>query len=241
MVNKLCLLWQNVKTRQWYHVGDLILNDDSSYEFRYDNTHKRRGLDDALKNGYRVFPVFPDTKEKYNSAKMFSVFSRRLPDRRRADYQELFQELGITDDSSDFDLLSATGGSLNSDAYEFVKPIEFSSNKFFLDFYLRGWRHYNGEDEILTFKDQISLELDCGNKYDNCAVAILKNDEKRIGYVPAFFSEFIKAVIEKGLNYEIEILFNADAPSHYKVEISMNGIVDEQLIKDFSEKILVIS
>jgi hypothetical protein len=55
---------------------------------------------------------------------LFSAFLRRLPDRNRKDYAPIFVELGVTDESSDFDLLAITGGKLNSDLYEFVKPNE---------------------------------------------------------------------------------------------------------------------
>ena len=82
------------------------------------------GLKDALRNGYRLHPSFPEIGKEYESKFLFSAFLRRLPDRNRKDYAPIFVELGVTDESSDFDLLAITGGKLNSDSYEFVKPNE---------------------------------------------------------------------------------------------------------------------
>ena len=75
-------------------------------------------------NGYRLHPSFPEIGKEYESKFLFSAFLRRLPDRNRKDYAPIFVELGVTDESSDFDLLAITGGKLNSDLYEFVKPNE---------------------------------------------------------------------------------------------------------------------
>lgn len=122
MTNKLCLLWQNALTNQWYHIGDLILKDTGVYVFTYNISDEAKGLYAALKNSYHLHPTFPEIGKEYESTFLFSTFARRLPDRNRKDYASIFAEIGITQESTDFDLLAATGGRLNSDSYEFVKP-----------------------------------------------------------------------------------------------------------------------
>lgn len=121
MANKLCLLWQNARTSQWYHIGDLVLRDTSVYAFTYNISDEDNGLYAALKDGYHLHPTFPEIGKGYESNFLFSTFARRLPDRSRKDYAPILAELGITQESTDFDLLAATGGRLNSDSYEFVK------------------------------------------------------------------------------------------------------------------------
>ena len=122
MTNKLCLLWQNALINQWYHIGDLILKDTGVYVFTYNISDEAKGLYAALKNSYHLHPTFPEIGKEYESTFLFSTFARRLPDRNRKDYASIFAEIGITQESTDFDLLAATGGRLNSDYYEFVKP-----------------------------------------------------------------------------------------------------------------------
>lgn len=124
MEKKLCLLWRNVSSGQRYHIGDVTLKESGTYAFKYNTIESAGGLKDALRNGYRLHPSFPEIGKEYESKFLFSAFLRRLPDRNRKDYAPIFVELGVTDESSDFDLLAITGGKLNSDLYEFVKPNE---------------------------------------------------------------------------------------------------------------------
>lgn len=122
MTNKLHLLWQNALTDKWYHIGDLVLKDTGVYAFTYNLSDEANGLYAALKEGCHLHPTFPEIGKEYESSFLFSAFARRLPDRKRKDYAPILAELGITQESTDFDLLAATGGRLNSDTYEFVKP-----------------------------------------------------------------------------------------------------------------------
>lgn len=242
MTNRLCLLWQNVISRQWYHIGDLILKDTGVYVFKYDDTNKHRGLKEALNNGYRLHPSFPEIGKEYESKFLFSAFLRRLPDRNRKDYAPIFTELGITQESSEFDLLTITGGKLNSDSYEFVRPIEFNDDEFSLEFYLRGWRHYNEDSEALNIDDVLRLEVESDNVKDPHAVMVVKNNEKKIGYVPAFYAELIKEMLNNGLNYQVVgCEFDGNEPSRYKVKISMKGVMDKTTLKNYEDKVLVAS
>ncbi|WP_162921686.1 HIRAN domain-containing protein [Listeria costaricensis] len=224
MQSQLCLLWQNCQTRQWYHVGTLFQQTSGSYIFRYETSKKHRGLNEALQNGYKVHPSFPDIDKVYTSENLFSAFSRRIPDRRRPDYQLLFKNLGITEKSSTYEVLKVTGGSLNSDAYEFVQPIKMEGQHFELAFYLRGWRHYNDQNEKILQTDCLTFQRDTANKHDMYAVQVYKNKEKIIGYVPAFYSQFMSKVLEENGTYKMtDIKFDSKAFSHYKLKISLEG------------------
>ena len=117
MEKQLCLLWQNVSSGQRYHIGDLTLKESGTYAFKYNTVESAGGLKDALRNGYRLHPSFPEIGKEFESKFLFSAFLRRLPDRNRKDYVSFFVLLGVTDECSDFDLLAITGGKLNSDLY----------------------------------------------------------------------------------------------------------------------------
>lgn len=135
--NKLCLLWQNKKSRKWYHVGNLTYEKDK-YFFVYQVEQSERNVFEALENGYRLHPTFPDVHEKYESTILFGAFARRLPQKSRKDYRVTLKNLGITKESTDFEILSITGGTINSDNYEFIKPTERAEReraRFKLNFY----------------------------------------------------------------------------------------------------------
>lgn len=236
--NKLCLLWQNKKTRDWYHVGNLTY-EKNKYYFEYQVADSKRNVFEALDNGYRLHPTFPNVQQKYESEILFGAFARRLPQKSRKDYQVILKNLGITEESTDFEVMSITGGTINSDNYEFVKPIKYDGTKFKLDFYLRGWRYYNHDTEHLKQGDELSLVAEPENKYDNNAVAIYKNKDRKIGYVPAFYSSFITEMINaenrsKKVNYTLDYEYDPEAPSQFKVEMEIRGLGYENILKSDS-------
>lgn len=227
---ELCLLWQNQLTRQWYHVANLIYLKNGAYMFSYENDKEKRGLKEALKNGYHLHPAFPDREKEYYSRKLFSTFARRLPNKSRKDYTALLELNNLSVDSDEFEILSATGGRLISDNYEFVRPIQMEKNQFFIDFYVRGWRHYNSEDRVISDLEKVYLEVDENNPKDIDAVAV-KDDRGIIGFVPAFYSEFVKKALTTGSDYRINnIVFDGKAASHNKVRIFISGEVEENLL-----------
>lgn len=124
---ELWLIWQNMETRQRYHVGKLIL-ENGVYSFSYEKSGYRRKLAEAMDNGYQPHLAFPDIDKIYTSNHLFGPFARRLPDKRRPDYSNILQELGLSEHSTEIDVLHATGGILATDSYEFVTPINLEDD-----------------------------------------------------------------------------------------------------------------
>ncbi|MCA5011986.1 MULTISPECIES: HIRAN domain-containing protein [unclassified Enterococcus] len=218
MNKKLCLLWQNTSTRQWYHVGNLEFTAND-YLFYYEIRQQRRGVQEALDNGYQLHPAFPDLKEKYRANRLFNTFSRRLPNFKRADIKEKYSRLGFENSDDAYELFVLTGGKLAGDNYEFVKPVERSKDGKHLafDFYVRGLRHYTNTDFELPKGARLNFRVDKKNEYDGCAVEVICND-KRIGYVPAFYSPFIKQALEN--NEEIvlgKVTFDSQEASRFRM------------------------
>jgi hypothetical protein len=169
----LWLIWQNECTRQRYHIGNL-LHDGDKYVFYYERSRKRRGLFEALENGYQPHLSFPDIGKKYVSNRLFGPFERRLPDRRRPDFLEILRTYGLPRDCTDMDMLRATGGKLATDSYEFVAPIYVSGNHFDFDFYVAGWRYYEGDQVVQHLKvgDEVHFRLEPENRQDSQAVEV---------------------------------------------------------------------
>lgn len=90
----LWLIWQNERTRQRYHIGNLV-HHEGKYVFYYEKSRKRRGLLDALENGYQPHLAFRDIDKIYVSDRLFGPFERRLPDRRRPDFLKILRTHGL--------------------------------------------------------------------------------------------------------------------------------------------------
>lgn len=226
---ELWLIWQNIETRQRYHVGSLQYQNDI-YKFSYETNGYRRKLAEAMENGYRPHLAFPDTNRVYTSNKLFGPFSRRLPDPRRPDYQTVLRELGLPKINSEMDVLQATGGILATDPYEFVTPIIVENQCFDLDFFVAGWRYYDGDSVIdnLTTGDVVEFLLNPENKEDNKAVIVLSEDGEKLGYIPAFYSGWMFEIIEQKYSYQAKIIaIHPQAVSHRKVNISIVGEINQ--------------
>ncbi|OPX01195.1 HIRAN domain-containing protein [Geobacillus proteiniphilus] len=221
----LWLIWQNEYTRQRYHIGNL-LHDGEKYVFYYEHSRKRRGLLEALENGYKPHLAFRDMERKYVSDKLFGPFERRLPDRRRPDFLEILRTYGLPRDCTDMDLLRATGGKLATDSYEFVAPIYVSGNHFDFDFYVAGWRYYEGNRVIQHLKvgDEVHFRLEPENRQDSKAVEVLTDKGCKLGYIPAFYSEFMFNLIQNNGRYTARIeSIHVEAFPQRKVNISVYG------------------
>lgn len=243
----LWLIWQNVETRQRYHVGRLLFEDDI-YTFSYETDGYRRKLAEAMDNGYRPHLAFPNTNKTYTSRNLFGPFARRLPDSRRPDYPLVLRELGLSSDCTEMDILRATGGILATDSYEFVSPILVENNLFEMDFFVAGWRYYNGDQVIeqLQVGDCVEFSLDPENDYDNKAIVVMSVNGEKLGFIPAFYSGWMYEVIEKKCDYQAKVwAVHPQAVPHRKVSISITGAVSqfmniEELLDEKEELRLVL-
>jgi hypothetical protein len=225
----LWLIWQNTETRQRYHIGNLSsLNGE--YTFTYELSGKRRTLLEAMENGYRPHLAFRNIHKVYKSNRLFDAFARRLPDRRRPDFNDLLQTLGLTNDYTEMDLLRATGGRLATDPYEFVSPIYRYDDHFDFDFYVAGWQYYEGENALQELKagEKVKFELDLENPEDNKAVVILATQSGyKLGYVPAFYSGFMFDVIKNDGKFVAKVeSVNFHAKPQLKANIFVVGQSD---------------
>lgn len=210
-VQTLLVVWQNEKSRLYYHVGTLSFYNDH-YEFIYTNYGSgHRKLKDALDNGYILHPAFPDINKVYRSKSLFSAFDRRLPSDKRADYQEIMFDLGLNKNSSKMDILKQTRGRLANDSYSFEQPLRLDEKgNLYSSFFIHGMRHCNLPKEWpswLGIKERLKLIQEPSNKYDPKAIGIYTQGGKQLGYVPRFYNEAIYSLIENDADITVSVAY----------------------------------
>jgi len=241
---ELWLIWKDPNTRQRFVVGRLWY--DLKYHFQYVKKNNKDsinnyGIDLADKYGFRKLEPFQDLK-RYSNDTLFHVFNRRLPDRTRSDFNSLVKEYKLEPDCTPLELLEATGGRLATDTLEFVIPFTYEeSGEFEIDFFVAGWRHYDGESVIqkLHKGTKLKLVLEPTNKYDPFAIKILWPRDVMLGYVPVYYSRYLdEAVADNNYHAEVERTGSADNPE-LRVLIKVKGAVSSlaNVMKQIDERI----
>lgn len=211
MTGNLLVIWQEVKSRQKYHIGTLSHNEKEdlySFAYTFDVTH--RGLQEALSAGFQGIYEFELKKEVVISNDLFHFFNKRLPNPKRLDYQELLSYFGLNENDSKMEFLRRTKGRLGTDSYELISPI-ITNNKndsFKLEAFIEGWQYYDGDKVLnqLNISDQLKLVREPENTQDTFAVKVLTKDNIQLGYVAAVYSEFVSKVLDNKDECNVHIL-----------------------------------
>lgn len=242
-VQTLLVVWQNKKSRLFYHIGNLS-HYNGNYEFTYTLTGLRK-LNDALNNGYMLHPAFPFQQKVYRSTELFSAFDRRLPSSDRADFIKVLHDLGLNQHSSKMDILKETRGRLASDSYSFEQPLKVDvDNKLRTSFFVHGMRHQNLPDnwaDRLAYNTRLELINEPTNLHDPYAVAIYTQGGQQLGYVPAFYSKAIFALIQDGAQLSANVSYiNELSTPHWWLKLNFESTIPSLEKKESEELNLIM-
>jgi len=216
----LYLIWKAEKTRKQHVIGELSKN--GQYEFKYCETN----LDEAMKEGFKLLVSFPDKEETYTSDMLFSVFSSRLPDRKRKNIEEILKKYAM-DKFEPYTLLKRSGARLPIDSLEFIDPILDSRGFIKRFFYMAGTQYYvgcEGENcsEALKMEpgQEVHLQREPENGKDQYAVAVYTEKEDKIGYIPRYYSEIVSEMLldQRNVHCEVESV-NKEKGCHECIEL----------------------
>lgn len=208
--DRLLLVWRSNQagaSRTRRVVAELVASEDSeSTTLRYlvDSVDFK----DARRDGFVGYPAF-GLKHVEHTQNVLGSFLRRLPPRKRDDFQTYLTRYGIPSNLrvSDMALLAYTNAKLPSDGFELVADLRRSKPPFELVIEVAGFRHQEDVcvDDIYV-GDPVSLKAESDNSHDCNAIA-LYHSGKRIGYVdkaqaPSFLSWFsrnynVQATVER--------------------------------------------
>lgn len=227
MCKEIWLIWKEPNTRRRYRVG-ILTSLDNQYNFKYN----KQEVDEAVKVGFDFFPGFVDLKKDYTSKELFPNIVTRLPNSTRPDYIEILETYGLNKESTQLEILEKTKGRLLTDDYEFVPAF----NKDKIEFDVAGTRYCKNIEKckkILKVNDELKLQLEPENQYDENAVKVIYTSEKgieyKIGYVPRYYSEQLAEILKKHVKYVARIQYlRFDTPLNdenisAKVELIFNN------------------
>jgi hypothetical protein len=181
--NKLLLIWQAPQDEQRirYVIAELIRKNDEVI-LRYLN--ESNDFKKALDLGFDGYPAFSIDKEIHTTG-VLDAFMRRLPPRKRGDFQKYLEILCLPQnvDISDFALLGYSAAKLPSDSFSILPSFEgvTGSCEFLMD--VAGFRHVSkiGLSQI-ELGTSVHFEPELNNTIDPNSIRILIGENK-IGYV----------------------------------------------------------
>ena len=227
--NTLFLAWQDQRkeSRLWFPVGRLdVAGGSPRYRFRYIGGAKRA----EHEAGFPLLMEFPRLDEDYCSSELFPLFQNRIMNRARPDFADYLLGLDLSEGADPVEILSVSGGSRVTDAYEvFPKLMKHEDGSFTCRFFLHGWRHVNqsAQERIdrLTKWDELYVTLELTNPATGLAVQIQTTDYHMIGWTPRYLVTDLVAAMAESPKYSARVVRvnPLPAPSKQRVLIEMSG------------------
>lgn len=209
MFKSLLVVWKDKKSLLYYHVGTLNY-DGEKYVFNYTiQSQSHRKVKEAIRNGYRPHPAFPDLYKEYISPYLFPAFDRRIPSSDRVDYDEILKALNLPENADRMDILRVTRGMLSGDAYSFEEPLRLNQNNIIeTNFYISGMRHQglgeNWKSKVNVGDDLIAIP-EPENDKDPYAVRIETGNGVKLGYIPGIYAQAVSALLRNNCKLKLTI------------------------------------
>lgn len=183
-IRQIYLIWRRGRNERRIKVGRILCNQTEGVRFMY----LQDGVKEAVKNGFNMYPDFPDPNKIYKN-NVLEVFSQRLNNTDRSDIQKYYDywEINPKMKNDKYYVLAQTQGLLPTDNFEFlaeyypIKNLRFTSE-------ICGLTKMQLPHGILKEGDQLQWKLESSNHFDRYAVKLYKN-KIELGYVKAIHSK----------------------------------------------------
>ena len=226
----LFLAWQDQderkKSHPWFPVGRLDVEPEL-YRFRYIGGAKRA----EREIGFPPLISFPELDREYRSSELFALFRNRVMAKGRPDRMAYLRNLDLPENATPFYILSVSGGSRVTDAYEVFPKLEKDADGYFTcRCFLHSWRHASKEaqeriDELKA-EEELYVTLELTNPATKLAVQIQTKDYYMIGWTPRYLvSDLAMAMTEDPNDYHAKVVRvnPMPAPSSQRVLVEMRG------------------
>jgi hypothetical protein len=153
----------------------------------------------AKSEGFLGYPSF-DVLKGEHSSNVLDSFVRRLPPRKRDDFESYLQRyrLSARTELTDMALLAYTNAKLPGDGFELYPDLTSERPPFELVIEVAGFRHQNGISvEDIYVGDPVTLKAEPENDHDENAIGV-HHSGKKIGYIDRAQASSFQAWFRKG-------------------------------------------
>ncbi|MDF5722484.1 MAG: HIRAN domain-containing protein [Rhizonema sp. PD37] len=223
----LFLAWQDPDSRAWFPIGRLTFDGDK-YQFFY-----TVGAKEAQSQfGFQPMFSFPIFDKVYTSVELFPLFSNRLMQRSRPEYNNFVQWLNIPQHEDDpIAILSRSGGQKVTDHYEvFPCPKPDENGLYHIHFFIHGLRHFPpcSIERISSLKprDVLWLAHEAQNSYDSNALTLQTEDHYILGYCPRYIAPDVLKLLQRNpklVHVQVERINPAPTPLQFRLLCNMTA------------------
>jgi hypothetical protein len=225
VVRRFAVAWRN-RPRRFIAPVAVLDHDATGYRFQY------LPVVDQTVEGFRPFIGFPDIHRAYEAARLWPFFDLRVMDRKRPDFREYVQWLGLTADASQLDILSRSGGEQKGDNVYLVEaPIVGNDGTTESIFLVRGTSYAVRQHdtarvaESLRSGDELAVVDDVTNEANPEALLLATPDGAAVGWVPDLLIDYARQVRTGGGRATVLQNNGPHAPWHMRLLVRLSGHV----------------
>ena len=217
------IAWRNRVLRSIHDVAVLDA-DPGVYRFQYCPGVERV-------EGFRPFIGFPDFARVYESARLWPFFDLRVMDRKRPDYEQYVNWLGLSTEADRLDILARNGGEQKGDTVSLVEaPAVDDDGATSATFIVRGSGHavrsHGSESTIAGLRHGEALDArDDVTNEANPAAILLTAAGAPVGWIPDLLIEYAREVVGSGGSITVLQNNGPSAPWHMRLLVRLAGRV----------------
>ncbi|MCU1484396.1 MAG: uncharacterized protein JWN67_1142 [Actinomycetia bacterium] len=214
------VVWQNLQTRQFVHVG-WLRSSTSLFTFGYTP-------DAELDQDFEPFAPFPDLRETYSSAVLFPFFADRVASAAQPGFDDVITALGLKRaEATPVELLARSWGRSSHDTIQIVpEPVEHPDGTQTRLFLVSGVSHVDEDNPGRVTKvisklkpgRRLSLREEPENPFNSHAL-VIEVDGDQVGWMPDYLlDEVHKAQAGTAIvDVAVEQANGPEAPWHLRL------------------------
>lgn len=198
-IGHIFLAWRKQTGVPRIPIGIIKRNVTNGLTFNY----IKNGLEKARKEGFVIYPDFPDENKVY-SDHVLDIFGQRLNRSEREDIQKYYSywEIDPVRKDDKYYLLAHTQGMLPTDNFEFLANYNPVPGLSFMT-EICGLTHLNLPADTLEEGNILTWKRDKNNTYDDYAVKVYK-DRLWLGYVKKIHSRIFYKKFSENLKIMVK-------------------------------------
>lgn len=196
---------------------------------------KQARVNEINEVGFEPLVSFPAFEQDYKSEKLFPLFHNRVLSRKREDFDEYIDWLGLTREEADpISILSVSGGFRVTDNLQtFPKVTADANGNFHLRFFAHGLRHLTeaSRDRASSLKagDKLRVMVEVNNPATRLAVTLHSDDYIMVGWAPRYLVDDLITCIPNAPEIEATVVKvnHGYAPLNQSILIEYSGRATE--------------